>query len=182
MTFSAWPYLILADSTLLVYIGVDWKSMQYQGTSTCVPSTWMFQDLFTPLVPTEVRALLSAGILLQAISRHTVFLYPKLVWSKEPVRTGKMQIVPSVTRHQEEFNKKLHGNKKKDQNWHTSWNGLTFLCMRCQSDLISRSSWATLFCWLLHLNFKIHANVTNLHLNHKQVGLEWNGCWIEFAG
>lgn len=58
---------------VVVFAGDDWENVQYQGKSACVPSTLMFQDLFTPLVPTEAGALLSAALLLHATSRRCIW-------------------------------------------------------------------------------------------------------------
>ncbi len=48
--------------------------MQQRGTSTCTPSTSMFQDLFTPLAPAEAAAPLGAAASLQAIGRQSALL------------------------------------------------------------------------------------------------------------
>lgn len=84
MTYSALQVLTLTGFTALAVAGCDWETTQYQGTCACVPFTSMFQDLFTPLVPAEARALLSAACSLQATGRHTLlYVELKLVGSRD---------------------------------------------------------------------------------------------------
>lgn len=76
MTYSAWQCLALTDPTVgLGLLEVTEKMCGAGGKRACVPSTSMFQDVFTRRVPAEAAARLSPALLLRATSRHAVTVH-----------------------------------------------------------------------------------------------------------
>lgn len=76
MTYSGWQRLALTGPTVrLGLLEVTEKMCGAGGKHACVPSTSMFQDVFTRLVPVEAAARLSPALLLRATSRHTLTVH-----------------------------------------------------------------------------------------------------------
>lgn len=82
MTYSVWHCLSLADSTILVSAGGNWKSVQYQGTGTCVCPPYQCFRICSLQKSPQTTGQCSFPPLCFRPSASTLFLDPNLLWSR----------------------------------------------------------------------------------------------------